>query len=159
MLILRPHETNPFHPLESFLITKQLLLLWECVHPCGTNNCEYMTIAPVPLFKNSNEGPELFPIINRQEKNMFTTFQNPLISRIQGVFLCIVQLFWTPSHFCVFLALSSSAPKLGICHHFALENSLCKKAISATYKIAFAKKPFLPLFEIPFVFKMVGVNF
>ena len=27
---------------------------------------------------------------------MFTTFQNPLISRIQGFFLCIVQLFWTP---------------------------------------------------------------
>ena len=96
MLTPRLHETNPFHLLESFLITKQFLLLWECVHPCGTNNCEYMTIAPVPLFKNSNQGPELFPIMNRQEKNVYHFSKSSHFSNTRGFFLCIVQLFWTP---------------------------------------------------------------
>ena len=87
MFTPRPRETNPFHPLEQFLITKQFLHLWECVHPCGTNNYEYMTIAPVPLFKNSNQGPELFPIINRQEKNVYHFSKSSHFSNTR-VFFC-----------------------------------------------------------------------
>ena len=126
MLTPRPRETNPFHPLESFLSTKQFLLLWECVHPCGTNICEYMTIAPVPLFKNSNQGPELFPIINRQEKNVYHFSKSSHFSNTRGFFVHSTTLLDSSSHFCVFLALSSSAP------NWAFVTTL-------PYNIAFAK--------------------
>ena len=135
MLTPRPHETNPFHPLESFLITKQLLLLWECVHPCGTNNCEYMTIAPVPLLKNSNQGPELFPIINRQEKICLPLFKILLFLEYKGFFCAQYNSFGLLESFLRVFGTFKFSPKIGHLSPFCLIiQPLQNSHISATFR-------------------------